>query len=125
MIAAMAFTNRLGRYPVDDQGNLEHYPSRIHVWGKVEHDGGQLWSDANEPFAATLTLVSGNRGRSAAYFLWRDGAGRTYPMFMSDLVDVLMVKLVDRGVVNGRWQVRKRGQNYGLALAPTEPADAA
>ncbi|BCJ75061.1 hypothetical protein CS0771_46050 [Catellatospora sp. IY07-71] len=118
----MAATNRLDRYPVDEQGNLEHYPSRIHTWGKVERDLGQLWSEGNEPFAATLSLVSGNRGRSAAYFVWRDEAGRTYPMFMTDLVDVLMCKLVDRGAVSGLWQVRKRGQNYGLALA-TAPRD--
>ncbi|MFC7760761.1 hypothetical protein ACFQY4_24130 [Catellatospora bangladeshensis] len=41
-------------------------------------------------------------------------------MFMTDLLDVLHHKVVERGVVRGVWQVRKRGQNYGLALAPGE-----
>lgn len=103
--------NRLDRYPVDEHGNLEHYPSSVN---------SQLWSAGNEPFAAELTFVDGRRGRSAAVFEWRDAGGRVYPMFMTDLLDVLHHKLVDRGVVRGVWQVRKRGQNYGLALAPGE-----
>ncbi|WP_147432677.1 hypothetical protein [Catellatospora citrea] len=119
----MAATNRLDRYPVDDHGNLEHYPSRVPVWGRLRPEQDQAWSEGNEPFAATLTLVTGPRGRTTPYFVWRDTAGLTYPMFMTDLVDVLMCKLVDQGTVSGLWQVRKRGQNYGLALAPAEPAD--
>ncbi|GAA1621014.1 hypothetical protein [Catellatospora bangladeshensis] len=112
--------NRLDRYPVDEHGNLEHYPSSVHTWQGRVVDNGQLWSAGNEPFAAELTFVDGRRGRSAAVFEWRDAAGRVYPMFMTDLLDVLHHKVVERGVVRGVWQVRKRGQNYGLALAPGE-----
>ncbi|MFC7760762.1 hypothetical protein ACFQY4_24135 [Catellatospora bangladeshensis] len=54
--------NRLDRYPVDEHGNLEHYPSSVHTWQGRVVDNGQLWSAGNEPFAAELTFVDGRRG---------------------------------------------------------------
>lgn len=80
----------------------------------------------NEPFPATLTLDGTARGRSAAYFRWTGESGAEYPMFISDLADVLAsnVTAVRAGSVTAWWMVAKRGSNYGLRLAtPAELAD--
>ncbi|MBV1853105.1 hypothetical protein [Catellatospora tritici] len=105
-------TNNLLRYPVDPDGNLEHYPSLAHGYRAAE----QRWQH-NRAFETTLTMVEIKRGRSAAYVVWRATDGRLYPMFLSDLGDLLTAKVIDRGVVHGTWHVRKAGHNYGLALA--------
>lgn len=73
------------------------------------------WRD-NQPFQATLTLVTMTRGRSAAGFQWCDTATMAYlPMFLTDVCDLMMS---DEGIVGGKatgwWIVVKRGMNYGL-----------
>lgn len=108
-------TNKLERYPVDDDGNLLHYPHEVHGYRPER----QVWR-SNEAFEATLTMISMTRGRSAAYLLWKASDGRVFPMFLSDLVDVLAGKVIDHGVVHGVWQVRKAGHNYGLALVSSQ-----
>lgn len=82
------------------------------------------WLD-NHPFDATLQLVSTERGSSAAYFVWNvvsdepyspNLPGREFPMFMSDAADLIRQGLATRrgGAVRARWQVVKRGSNYGI-----------
>ncbi len=86
---------------------MEHYARRS--------DEDTRW-EPNEEFAATLRLVGTTRGRSAAYFRWVDDhSGRTYPMFMSSLAELLLSDVVVRGVASGRWVGVKRGENYGIA----------
>lgn len=115
----VAQTNNLKSYPVDDQGNLLHYPEPTYIVRDGHYIKSEIvWAD-NKPFVATLTLQTSQRGRSAAYFMWKDTAtNKTYPMFMADMLDLVLQKTIVNGVVVGLWQVRKRGQNYGIALAP-------
>lgn len=129
--------NSVTRAPYDQQGNLQHYP--MNGWeytGETEtRTYGLAWGDRsgqtyeyqiirdvpvdwrpNEPFQATLTLQELARGRSAAYFWWTDQDGHRYPMFMSDMVEVVKLATTVGGVVTDTWIVRKRGQNYGIGL---------
>lgn len=72
----------------------------------------------NDPFEATLVLTGTERGRSSAVFVWRNVAGGTYRMFLTDMLEVAQTLGVEQGGrVTAMWKVRKRGTNYGLALA--------
>lgn len=97
-------------------GSLLHYPETRLKLGREE--GELIWVEpgwrTNEPFYANLYLADMERGRSAAFFIWQDNDGRDYPMFMSDMFDLLRTKTVDEGYVEGIWLVKKRGQNYGI-----------
>lgn len=73
-----------------------------------------------EPFTATLTATSVERGRSSAVFYWADEQGRAWPMFLTDLLALLQTTVVDHGQVTGTWTVTKRGRNYGIALLDAE-----
>ncbi|MEU4155226.1 hypothetical protein [Actinoplanes sp. NPDC026670] len=106
--------------PYDERGNLLFY---------VERDGGYSYLEGdpyrvaytmrpNVTFDATLTIDSMRTGQSAKYLIWRDTDGHHYPMFITDLTAMLPLVDVRRGVVSGTWIVRKKGQNYGIALAP-------
>lgn len=109
-------TNSLKAYPVSANGGLLHYPRQ--EWNGVRYvDGPTL---PNDPFHATLRLTGMESGRSAKYVMWAavsETDGRTWPMFVADLLDLLQHGTVTGGVASGRWQVRKRGANYGLARA--------
>lgn len=95
--------------PFDSEtGNLLHYPEVW--WGHTLE-----WREVR-PFEATLQLEDYGRGRSAAYFHWKDEQGHGYPMFLKDFVETLLALDSKRGQVKGTWRVVKRGQNYGLAL---------
>jgi len=43
--------------------------------------------------------------------------GHKFPMFMTDLFEMMLALDVQRGTVAARWVVGKRGQNYGIRLA--------
>jgi hypothetical protein len=100
--------------PYDAEGNLQHYP-RIPIHQRHHGAGDTEWRP-NTAFEATLTLASTARGRSAAYFIWADEQGHQYPMFMTDLSDLISGTTLDHGKVSGRWIV---GKNYGLRLEAT------
>jgi hypothetical protein len=114
--------------PYDRVGNLQHFPQDEPVWDDTcgrQPDGSWKapprippdWRP-NTPFLATLTLEGMIRGRSAAYFDWHDEDGRSYPMFLTDLVDLMKsAHVVQCGVVTAWWMAAKRGQNYGIRLA--------
>lgn len=109
------------RAPFDQHGNLQHFPE---CWYEYP-DGGAVvrhepyWIDA-EPFGATLIFAGFRRGRSAAYFMWRQVIPGTaqvleYPMFMTDMADLVEFDVIEYGVVRGTtWEACKRGQNYGI-----------
>lgn len=131
----MARKSTVERAPYDQQGNLQHFPQngweytgeveiRENLWGGSSHGTFEHrvtrpippeWRP-NEPFTATMTLQELARGRSAAYFWWTDQVGHRYPMFMSDMVDVVKLATTAGGVVTDTWIVRKRGANYGIGL---------
>lgn len=71
-----------------------------------------------EPFEATLTLVGRERGMSRQTFLWKDEqTGITYPMFASDLFDVIQRATITKGYAFARWVAHKKGTNYGIGAA--------
>lgn len=80
----------------------------------------------NDPWTGTLRLDDFYRGRSASRFIWyADGDPvdnrRTYPMFMVDMLYLLKADGVSRGgLVHGRWDVAKRGANFGIRLIAGE-----
>lgn len=94
--------------PFDSAGDLVDWPARYR-----EYD----WRPV-EPFPAVMRLVGSSRGRSSATFEWEDDKGQTWPMFMTDMVDLIRRGEISEGTATGVWTVRKRGTNYGLALAP-------
>ncbi|MEV4139636.1 hypothetical protein AB0J72_46665 [Dactylosporangium sp. NPDC049742] len=105
--------------PYDQHGNLMFWVD--HRWAH-SYLGERLVPYTMRPnvdFEATLTVDSMRTGRSAKYLVWRDADGHHYPMFISDLTEMLPLVTVARGVVSGIWRVRKKGQNYGIALAAT------
>lgn len=117
----MVTKNGLTSFPVDYQGNLMHYPDTQYVLHEGKSATIQPMWMPNKPFEAKLLLQTLQRGRSAAYFIWVDtSTNKTYPMFMIDMIDVMQRKTVVKGVAIGTWQVRKRGQNYGIALSPSD-----
>ena len=76
--------------------------------------------DWREPvsFEDTLLISSYSRGRSAAYFTVESKiTNMKCCMFLTDLLDVIANKTIDKGVVSGKWIFCKRGQNYGIKLA--------
>lgn len=110
---------------------LLHHPGHR----KVDADGTtwpdvQEWRD-NEPFQAKIQLIGTERGRSAAFFRWRvvtstqiDLVDTILPMFISDVGHLIMqgTQFQVGGVIDGRWYVVKRGQNYGIR--PEDPTEA-
>ncbi|MBB3094429.1 hypothetical protein FHR83_002081 [Actinoplanes campanulatus] len=105
--------------PHDERGNLLFYVEGAHGCSYLDDDAYWVTYSMrpNVAFAATLTLDSMRSGRSAKYLVWRDAEGHHYPMFISDLTTMLPLVTVRRGVVSGTWIVRKKGQNFGIALA--------
>lgn len=103
--------------PFDAKGNLLHYPITRY---RFDRDTGERTEEGPEwrpvePFAKTLQYTGFARGYSAAYFLWKDADGHTYPMFLTDMDAVLKTGLSPTALI-GLWIVCKRGQNYGIRL---------
>lgn len=98
--------------PFDDKGNQMHYADPfVHLSG---HTDSNDWREPFE-FEATICFQGYRRGRSAAYFLFKDQhTGVEYTMFLTDM-EATISHMV-RGSVNGRWGFVKRGMNYGISL---------
>lgn len=108
--------------PFGKDGALMHYARP--GYGPEVYFGAQEWRPAT-PIALRLTLSHTERGRSAAYFVWTDEQGRRWPMFMTDIADLLQEGTVVKGVCEALWMPRKRGQNFGLSYAGPIPQEAA
>lgn len=97
--------------PYDSAGNQLHYPE---VWTWTDGKRGEVvWRD-NNPFKTTLSYDSYSRGRSAAYFDFKDPNGKTVVVFMKDFE--AMVPHMSKGAVTGTFKFIKRGMNYGCQL---------
>lgn len=105
------------KVPFAEDGSLLHYAETRYA---RPADRGVEWRPA-EPFTAALTIATMHTGRSAKYTEWTDAAGRRFPMFIADLIEMLRSADVHRGTVDGFWTVRKRGQNYGVRFLPAAP----
>jgi len=94
------------KIPFDEKGNMREYTG----YGDTE------WRD-NGPFHATLLVEDYERGRSAVRIIMRDCARNvTYPMFISDFVNMVADSKLNFGEVGGTWVGCKKGSNYGLKL---------
>lgn len=100
--------------PYDFSGNLMHFPSLVWDQDKQKYVD-PMWVD-NKPFMASLYLGGFQRGRSAAYYMWENINGAKFPMFLSDMLDVVQNCTIKNGVVNSLWHCVKKGQNYGIQL---------
>lgn len=77
-------------------------------------EGGIEWRD-NEPFVATMRLISMESGRSAKHFIVEDDNGTQYVMFAKDLMEFCKSGSISFGLFDyTSWQFIKRGRNYGI-----------
>lgn len=111
--------NSLDVYPVGEDGNLLRY---VPPWDRrgprpTDEERGIFWKP-NSVFVETLSLEHIFHGQSAANFVWRDTRDLRWPMFLADVEELMTYGSIYFAQTSGRWQVRKRGQNYGLAMAP-------
>lgn len=112
--------------PYYQSGDLCHYPGDGDRW--IDHPDGDQRTDGRTgkvnigpvwkpivPIVATLEYDGYSRGRSAAYFWWKDIDTQVlYPMFMTDLDEILTDGLIDGKCITGTFTIIKRGQNYGI-----------
>ena len=71
-----------------------------------------------DSFSGEMLIQHSDRGLSAATIWWLCADnGHTYPMFLTDFVELVRESKIDYGTANGTWKFVKRGQNYGIALA--------
>lgn len=114
--------------PYDAKGNLQHYPSSwwvAHPPTGERELSGPYWRDP-VPFRAVLVYEGYARGRSAAYFIWRHSiTGTRYPMFMTDLDEMLRTRTIPHVGVHATWIECKRGSNYGIRVATAAEIEAA
>lgn len=97
--------------PVDQNGNWINYPGYgQHGWETVEY-----------PFYAEFVIDGMQTGRSSKIVILKDiSSGKTYPMFVADLVkgvqrgDFTLEQRKDGGRLIGYWTGSKRGANYGI-----------
>lgn len=112
--------NSLSAYPVGPDGNMVRY---LPPWDRsarpipTDEERGVSWK-VNVPFKDTLTLEHIFHGQSAANFIWRGVNGLRWHMFLADVEELMVYGSIVAGQASGLWQMRKRGQNYGLAMAP-------
>lgn len=110
-------TNSLREAPYDSRGNLMHY-AETNRWGGW--NGAAEWR-ANDPMELTITVDHVQSGRSAKYTVWTGANGTTYPMFISDLIEMLREVTMTEGQIHAMFWVRKRGQNFGLCYVGKVP----
>jgi hypothetical protein len=96
--------------PYDADGNLLHNP------GPAGRGWAHQWRP-NDVFECTLAGPTVTRSGGIGHVEWRSAEGRIFPMFVTDLVEMINRADILGGSVQGRWIVRKRGQCYGLAYA--------
>lgn len=113
--------------PYNGKGDLQHYPS---TWWTANPGTGKSdlhspeWRDPS-PFRAVLVYEGYARGRSAAYFMWRHQiTGTRYPMFMTDLDEMLRTRTIPVQGVHATWIECKRGSNFGIRVATAAEIEA-
>jgi hypothetical protein len=109
------------------KGDLQHYPT---PWWTANLSTGEReyhepeWRTP-QPMRAVLVYEGYARGRSAAYFVWRHSiTGTRYPMFMTDLDDMLRARTIPLQGVLATWIECKRGSNYGIRIATSAEIEA-
>lgn len=102
------------RYPTAPDGSIPHWAvdRGVDTPQVTWHDDPDSW----ELHGVHLTLDGMRSGRSAKYVIWRDVNGRQFPMFITDLLDLITRGEVHKGTTTETMRVVKRGQNFGIAL---------
>jgi hypothetical protein len=97
------------KVPLNKDGSLLHYASAYFESANVD------WVEPFR-FEATLQLDRMQTGRSAKYVWWIDTTtGQQYPMFITDLMEVVRSGCLKGGIKQGTWKTVKRGQNFGIS----------
>jgi hypothetical protein len=95
--------------PFLPDGSVPHY------YGGYGQQNGVEWKDPEFTFDGVLVFEGYSRGRSAAYFNFRNrDTGAQYSMFLTDMEDILKHRIIALGMIGGRWGFVKRGGNYGI-----------
>lgn len=69
-----------------------------------------MWSD-------TINIVGMERGQSSAHFIVRsEVSGKTYYMFMKDLLSMILNRTIEKGRISGCFTYVQRGKNYGIKI---------
>ena len=69
-----------------------------------------MWSD-------TINITGIERGTSAAHFIVKsEVSGKTYYMFMKDLLNMMLNHIIEKGRISGAFTYVKRGKNYGIKI---------
>jgi hypothetical protein len=102
---------KIGDYYTVTSGSLAHYATE---WSREIE-----WVDAPYEFEAELVVSALHRGRSSAIVTMIDRInGREYPMSIAELVKhVMSGRCRTGGIIEGRFTVVKRGQNYLIEVA--------
>lgn len=104
---------KLPQMPVDANGNWISYPG----YNKAG------WEAVHQPFYAIMEVDHMETGRSSKIVVLKDTkTGKTYPMFIGDLVkglkngdfDVQGGSENSPGLITAWWTGSKRGANYGI-----------
>lgn len=78
---------------------------------------GAEWVELQPFYAPSMEFVGYSRGQSSTKFDVEDENGLRYPIFVSDLFEILKSGNIYSGVIYGEvWQAVKKGQNYGIKL---------
>jgi hypothetical protein len=100
------------------QGDIPFDPrtgDQYHYAGPWEINHKHAVMRPNAIFIDTLSIEGMERGRSAAYFIFRrQTTGAKVIVFMTDAVDLMEV--MEKGKVTGSFVFCKRGSNYGCKL---------
>lgn len=83
----------------------------------VESEKHIEWRD-NYVIEGELKLISWERGRSSATFIFVDKDGYKYSAFMHSSFSIFGDKRYCAGVIAGKFTFEKCGQNYGIKLIP-------
>lgn len=87
---------------------------RIYNGEHIESPDGTVWKP-NEEIYLRLHYDGYARGRSAVTFYWKDSDGHRYPMFLTDMDDILK-RNIGVSSLYGIFTYVKRGANYGIKL---------
>ncbi len=108
-------------FPFDKNGNMKEYSfinlddkerERVYQGEKIIDGYGNEWRP-NIEIELTLHYKRYGRGRSAVTFYWADEEGHSYPMFVTDMDEILRLN-IGCGEIHAVFTYIKRGANYGI-----------
>lgn len=85
---------------------------------KYEPDGNDYYKWVqNHMWSDTINIVGMERGQSSAHFIVKsEVSGKTYYMFMKDLLNMILNHTIEKGRISGCFTYVQRGKNYGIKI---------